>query len=212
MSQRVLVVLPSREILDFVEFKTCVFYDGIKPQGKLFLALAHPRFAFLLVQQLRVSQNFRSNFPIDFNLCLFLAWPQYLPIDYAWDYRIRCIIEKTAVLDDAMNWLNTLGGGYSALGDYSDSHSESAARIALRQWKIASELGNDPIVVRCYLYMSLSLMQRGYLRTSKYILRCQYYRAQHLPIVDRCLFAMCQGLWSRLKHLYLLRKISRSSS
>lgn len=34
-------------------------------------------------------------------------------------------------LDDAMNWLNTLGGGYSALGDYFEVHVSGSLLIVL---------------------------------------------------------------------------------
>ena len=33
------------------------------------------------------------------------------------NYRVRHLVVKKMVLDEAMAWLNTLGGGYSALGD-----------------------------------------------------------------------------------------------
>ena len=36
--------------------------------------------------------------------------------------RIGCQVWKRMLLDDAMSWLNTLGGGYSALGDYFVHH------------------------------------------------------------------------------------------
>ena len=35
------------------------------------------------------------------------------------------VLKRRIQLDDAMNWLNTLGGGYSALGDYFDHHVSS---------------------------------------------------------------------------------------
>ncbi len=40
-------------------------------------------------------------------------------------YRLEDLVVKCIVLDDAMNWLSTLGGGYSALGDYFTHHVSS---------------------------------------------------------------------------------------
>ena len=50
---------------------------------------------------------------MDFNLllCIFFR-----------NYRITGQVKKRSLLDDAMAWLNTLGGGYSALGDYFKHH------------------------------------------------------------------------------------------
>ena len=36
--------------------------------------------------------------------------------------RLNNLISRYVAIDDAMNWLNTLGGGYSALGDYFEYH------------------------------------------------------------------------------------------
>ena len=39
-------------------------------------------------------------------------------------------IKRAAHLDDMMNWLNTLGGGFSALGDHFEQHVRSDLYIA----------------------------------------------------------------------------------
>ena len=38
------------------------------------------------------------------------------------NYRISDLVTKRMISEDAMAWLNTLGGGYSALGDYFEHH------------------------------------------------------------------------------------------
>ena len=43
------------------------------------------------------------------------------------------------------------------------------------------------------------------------IYREQYKAAQSLPIVDDRLFAMCEGIWARLKYLYSLRKTQQQT-
>ena len=41
----------------------------------------------------------------------------------------------------------------------------------MKQLKIALDMGDPPTVIRCKLYFSLSLMQTGYLRQAKHIIR-----------------------------------------
>ena len=36
--------------------------------------------------------------------------------------RMQCLVMKRMMLGDALNWLSTLGGAYSALGDYYQHH------------------------------------------------------------------------------------------
>ena len=36
--------------------------------------------------------------------------------------KIIDLVIKRMILEDAMNWLSTLGGAYSALGDYFEHH------------------------------------------------------------------------------------------
>lgn len=64
-----------------------------------------------------------------------------------WDHIVAATANKRYQLDDAMNWLNTLGGGYSALGDYYDSFARKAGEISLHQLKVALLLGDD--VIKC---------------------------------------------------------------
>ena len=35
---------------------------------------------------------------------------------------MQCLVTKRMMLGDALNWLSTLGGAYSALGDYYQHH------------------------------------------------------------------------------------------
>ncbi|CAD5116414.1 unnamed protein product [Dimorphilus gyrociliatus] len=121
-----------------------------------------------------------------------------------WDEIVAITALKRYQLDDAMNWLNTLGGGYSALGDYFSSFARKAGEISLYQLKVALLLGDEVVKCRCYLYMAQSFMQRGLLRRSKLLLRKQYEIA--IKLKDDKLLAVCQGLWSRLQYLYECNK------
>jgi len=123
-------------------------------------------------------------------------------LDYNWCRRICCLVYRRIIHEDTMSWLNTLGGGYSALGDYSNMHAETAGGISLKQLKISCDMGDEPSAMRCWLYMSLSLMQTEQLRKAKYIIRHTYHCAQNLPVEDVKLLSMCQGIWSRLRYLY----------
>ena len=56
-----------------------------------------------------------------------------------------------------------------------------AAEISGVQLRVALEMGDPPTVIRCHLYLALSLMQRGRVREAKYMLR---------SVCDHCLHRM----------------------
>ncbi|KAK2176463.1 hypothetical protein NP493_662g00005 [Ridgeia piscesae] len=86
-----------------------------------------------------------------------------------------------------------------------------AGEISMRQLKLAMEVGDKPIVIRCHLYFGLSLMQRGQLRPSRNVIRHQYNLAKSLPVMDRQLLDICQGLWTKLRYMYERRKVQKTS-
>ncbi|KAK3084903.1 hypothetical protein FSP39_021149 [Pinctada imbricata] len=100
-------------------------------------------------------------------------------IDYAWCYRMEGQAAKKAALEETMAWLSTLGGGYSALGDYFQHHAMEAGRISLKQLKIAVEMGDPIVAAKCKLFFAQSLMQRGYMQQSKLIIRYVYKPNTH---------------------------------
>lgn len=120
-------------------------------------------------------------------------------IDFKWCDRMQCLVTKRMMLGDALNWLSTLGGAYSALGDYYQHHAVQAGEISMRQMRLAMEVGDQPTVIRCHLYFGLSLMQRGQLWLSRNIIRHQYKLATLLPVTDSQLLDVCQGLWTKLR-------------
>ncbi|CAE1255450.1 unnamed protein product [Acanthosepion pharaonis] len=145
---------------------------------------------------------------IPFVIEIQLEYPKQ-KIDYSWFYRIQSLVILKLKTEESMALLSTLGGGFSALGDYYEKHSLEAGKIALRQLKIAFMICDPLIAARCYLYIALSLMQRGYLKKSKLIIRKQYSFAKDHFIKDYRLIAMCRGLWSRLQFMYYLHRLKR---
>ncbi|KAI0208784.1 hypothetical protein LSAT2_006499 [Lamellibrachia satsuma] len=143
--------------------------------------------------------------PFLLRVCLVHEMPEW--IDFKWCDRMQCLVTKRMMLGDALNWLSTLGGAYSALGDYYQHHAVHAGEISMSQLRLAMEVGDEPTVIRCHLYFALSLMQRGQLRLSRSIIRYQYKQATALPVTDRQLLDVCKGLWTKLRYLYERRKV-----
>ncbi|XP_021345245.1 uncharacterized protein LOC110445142 [Mizuhopecten yessoensis] len=147
-----------------------------------------------------VYEFFDSVVLVPYVVKLVLLYPRQ-KIDYAWNYRMWSQMAKRVMFDDAMNWLSTLGGGYSSLGDYFQHHAEEAGRISLQQLKLSEEMGDPLNSARCKLFYAQSLMQRGYIRKCKQIVRAQGYFCRSLLVSDDKLMALYKSLKWRLKHL-----------
>ncbi|XP_067015380.1 uncharacterized protein F58A4.6 isoform X2 [Anabrus simplex] len=104
--------------------------------------------------------------------------------------------------DNALSWLSTLGGAFSALGDYMEHCAVIAGRISIHQLRIALRLGDPLIAARCKLWLALSMIQRGYLRRAKRLIREQYQLAHSLPVLDTRLVRMCYGIWAKLQYVH----------
>lgn len=46
-----------------------------------------------------------------------LVKPNAEILDFAWNQKIKCLVSEKRDLENAMSWLSTLGGAFSALGD-----------------------------------------------------------------------------------------------
>ena len=141
-------------------------------------------------------------------------------------------------IDNAMSWLSTLGGAFSALGEeipycvrnklfnfisitktenyvrkFNHFHiytqAEVAGKISVKQFKLAYRLGDPLLVARCKLYAALSLIQRGDLKTPKHMLR-EIYKFG-VKEKDVRLQNMCQGVWAKLKYCHNRRKQLKKS-
>lgn len=137
-------------------------------------------------------------------LKLILEPPDREIIDYAWNDRILRLVWTRVEIENAFSWLSTLGGAYSALGDYFEDCAEEAGRISVRQYKLSQMLGDDSLAARSRLYSALSQAQKGNLHISRHIVR----NVAHFARVtrDKRLMRMCQGVWAKLKYLRSLRK------
>ncbi|KAL5112769.1 hypothetical protein TcWFU_008624 [Taenia crassiceps] len=117
------------------------------------------------------------------------------------------------ILQEAMSWLSTLGGGFSCLGDKCEDAAEIAGEISLRQMYLALSMEIPVFQARCRLFFAQSLMQRGRLKAAGLIIRDVYSFSKSASAYDNPpevhLGLMCHGLWKRLSHLWSLRRSSR---
>ncbi|XP_059048209.1 uncharacterized protein F58A4.6 [Achroia grisella] len=141
-------------------------------------------------------------------LKLILEPPDQEIIDYGWNERLLILLWTRVEIENAFSWLSTLGGAYSALGDYFENCAEEAGRISIRQYKLSKMLGDDSLAARSQLYSALSFSQKGNLKLSRRIVRhvAEFGRVTH----DKRLIRMCQGVWAKLKYLRSLRNNSIS--
>uniref|UniRef100_A0A182JQJ2 Cohesin loading complex subunit SCC4 homolog n=1 Tax=Anopheles christyi TaxID=43041 RepID=A0A182JQJ2_9DIPT len=105
-------------------------------------------------------------------------------------------------LTELMAWLSTLGGAFSALGDYQHACADTAGKISLHQMKLAFRLGDPSLVARCQLYFAISLIQRGEFATAKHIIQQVYRSARKQTEPETRLLKMCQGIWAKLRYEY----------
>lgn len=103
-----------------------------------------------------------------------------------------------------MSWLSTLGGAFSALGDYFQTSAETAGKISYHQMKLAIRLGNPYLLSRCFLYLSISLIQKNKLKAARRIIEQQYQFAKDSD--DTRLTKMCLGIWSKLQYTHQIRR------
>ncbi|XP_077996454.1 uncharacterized protein LOC144449751 [Glandiceps talaboti] len=127
--------------------------------------------------------------------------------DLAWSNRLLPQIDIQIYMDDVFSWLSTLGGAYSSLGDYFLQCSSKAGRISVQQLYLAWSMGDAVLQSKSKLFLAQSLMQRGYLRHAKIIIRKQYiFAISRDSGYDQRLYNMCMGTWHRLKYFYQKRR------
>ncbi|KAF5403212.1 hypothetical protein PHET_03397 [Paragonimus heterotremus] len=119
---------------------------------------------------------------------------------------------KHILIEEAMAWFSTLGGGFSSLGESCQCAAEVAGKISLVQMKLAMEMNSSIIQAKTALWFSQSLMQQGYLRESAKILRSTYRKWKPLmnsdTPADRRIDLMAAGLWERLRYYWRCRRLS----
>ncbi|CAH2052499.1 unnamed protein product, partial [Iphiclides podalirius] len=102
-------------------------------------------------------------------------------------------------IENAFSWLSTLGGAYSALGDYFEHCAEEAGKISMRQYKLSRLLGDDGLAARSRLYSAIAHAQKQRLKLARHIVRNIAAFARRTR--DVRLNRMCQGVWAKLKYL-----------
>ncbi|XP_076344866.1 uncharacterized protein F58A4.6 isoform X2 [Tachypleus tridentatus] len=126
---------------------------------------------------------------------------RYSPLKVTGNYKIRILVAEQAVMENAMAWLSTLGGAYSALGDQFQYCAIEAGRISMQQLKVALRLGEPLLICRCRIFIAMSLLQLGYLKDTKHIIWSQYKFAKSAyGQKDFRLSNMCKAVWAHLKY------------
>ncbi|VVC97782.1 unnamed protein product [Leptidea sinapis] len=132
-------------------------------------------------------------------LKLILEPPDKEVIDYGWNMRIAQLLWTKMEVENAFAWLSTLGGAYSALGDYFAYCADEAARISVKQYKLSKMLGDESLAQRSKLYSAIAFAQKGNLKLARHIVRSVAEFARSTQ--DIRLNRMCQGVWAKLQYL-----------
>ncbi|OXA52968.1 uncharacterized protein LOC110851199 [Folsomia candida] len=147
---------------------------------------------------------------LSLNVNFVILYSALLVIDKLGSMLSNSYVSVRCELETALSWLSTLGGAFSALGDLSINYAQEAAEVSYKQMKIAWRMRDPLIEARCRLYIAISLLQRGALRTAKHMVQNEYRYALSLPEgVDPRLRRMCLGVWAKLQYAYTLRNITR---
>jgi len=103
--------------------------------------------------------------------------------------------------EESFSALSTLGGAYSALGDYHLRFANVAGKISSRQFEIALRLGDPFMAVRCYLFVALSLIQKERFKKASRIVNCIRSWSSSPVVADQDprLFRMCEGIRRKLQ-------------
>ncbi|XP_072934234.1 uncharacterized protein F58A4.6 [Epargyreus clarus] len=165
------------------------------------------------------SEVYRTNVLKNFNrlsgspkdsvvfLKLILEPPDKEVIDYSWNDKMLHLVWSRVEIENAFSWLSTLGGAYSALGDYFEHCAEEAGRISVRQYKLSQMLGDESLAARSKLYSALAYAQKGNLKLARHIVRKVAAFARSTQ--DKRLYRMCQGVWVKLRYM---RQVQRAQT
>lgn len=146
-----------------------------------------------------------TSYPVTVSVVVQLV-PWKPVMDMSWEAKIIHLVVEQVELENTMAWLSTLGGAFSALGDYSSQFAEAAALVSVKQLKLALRIGDPVTMCRCHIYLAMSLLQRGYFRSCRRLIRQQYHFATSKEgLRDPKLMKMCQSVWIRMRYLQSLK-------
>ncbi|XP_058059962.1 uncharacterized protein F58A4.6 [Anopheles bellator] len=131
-----------------------------------------------------------------------LVPPKKQHLDYHWGERAVRMLWEINELNEMMAWLSTLGGAFSALGDYQLACADTAGQISIHQMKLAFRLGDPSLVARCRLYLAISLIQKYDFSVAKHIVQTVYRTEKRQTEPETRLLKMCQGIWAKLRYEY----------
>ncbi|XP_050044371.1 uncharacterized protein F58A4.6-like isoform X1 [Dermacentor andersoni] len=155
-------------------------------------------------QKCHCTERLRS-YPLTVSVVVLLV-PWNPVMDMSWEAKIIHLVVEQLELENTMAWLSTLGGAFSALGDYCSRFAEAAGLVSVKQLKLALRFGDPVTMCRCHIYLAMSLLQRGYFRSCRRILRQQYHFATSKEgLRDPKLMKMCQSVWIRMRYLQSLK-------
>merc|ERR1719204_983972 len=72
--------------------------------------------------------------------------------DFSWMSKISHLQNIHLATSELLNWLSTLGGGWSALGDSSRYAAEQCFAVSAQQLCIAQKLQYPELIATCWLY------------------------------------------------------------
>lgn len=77
-------------------------------------------FVHYLIKELKICNFYRKSFVWNWvpSLQFILKETTYDLIDYKWNKYVYTMVRERCELDHALSWLSTLGGAFSALGEY----------------------------------------------------------------------------------------------
>ena len=91
------------------------------------------------------------------------------------------------------------------------SQAKTAGKISLQQYKIAENLGDPTTLLRCQLYLSISLIQCNRFKNAKIVITSVYRSMKSKPedLQDKRVISMCLGIWAKLKYHWHLERNRR---
>uniref|UniRef100_A0A182R4L6 Uncharacterized protein n=1 Tax=Anopheles funestus TaxID=62324 RepID=A0A182R4L6_ANOFN len=173
----------------------CITTDPIQLVDLLLKLQFFPRF------RLKVANTLQNWEPSN-TLIIKCIPPAKEHLDYHWGERAVHMIWELIELTELMAWLSTLGGAFSALGNYQPACADTAGKISLHQMKLAFRLGDPSLVARCQLYLAISLIQRAEFAIAKQIIQRVYRSERKQTEPETRLLKMCLGIWSKLQYEY----------
>lgn len=123
-------------------------------------------------------------------------------LDFSWERRMKHLFRHMLDLEKLMWNLSTLGGAYSAMGDFDTDYAKTAMKITTHQISLAKMYGDPVILARCYLYTALAEAQLGHLSLAVSIVRAVRHWAKqnsNTEIVLKC----CEGVYQKLRAIHI---------